>query len=128
MMRRRLRATVFVLAACLGPGSIPGQAATLPTEAALTATALSDERARLLSLLARAEVRAALLRHGVSAEQAAARVAALPDAEVALLQQRIDSMPAGGDVVGVAVFVFLVLLVTDILGLTKIFPFTRSIR
>ena len=31
-------------------------------------------------------------------------------------------------VIGVILFVFFVLLVTDILGFTKVFPFTRSIR
>jgi hypothetical protein len=31
-------------------------------------------------------------------------------------------------VVGAIVFIFVVLLVTDILGLTKVFPFTRSVR
>jgi hypothetical protein len=31
-------------------------------------------------------------------------------------------------VIGTIVFIFVVLLITDILGFTKIFPFTRSIR
>ena len=30
--------------------------------------------------------------------------------------------------IGMIVFIFLLLLITDILGFTKIFPFTRSIR
>ena len=38
-----------------------------------------------------------------------------------------DKAPAGG-IIGVILFVFFVLLVTDILGFTKVFPFTRSIR
>jgi UPF0716 family protein affecting phage T7 exclusion len=41
-------------------------------------------------------------------------------------------MPAGGDalgvVVGAAVLIFLILLVTDILGLTDIFPFVKKHR
>ena len=46
---------------------------------------------------------------------------------------QIDSLPAGADggisaLIGAVVFVFLVLLITYLLGLTKIFPFTRSIR
>jgi hypothetical protein len=41
---------------------------------------------------------------------------------------QIDAAPAGGDVLGVIIFIFVLLLVTDILGFTKIFPFTRSIR
>jgi hypothetical protein len=56
-------------------------------------------------------------------------VDALSDDEVAELSARIDALPAGGDgIVGAIVLVFLVLLLTDIVGLTKIFPFTRSIK
>jgi hypothetical protein len=40
----------------------------------------------------------------------------------------MDALPAGGDALGVALIVFLVLLFTDIMGYTKIFPFTRSSR
>jgi len=64
----------------------------------------------------------------VSASDAIARVQALSDAEVAQLADRVDQAPAGAGVVGVLFTVFLVLLVTDIMGLTKVFPFTRSIR
>lgn len=35
---------------------------------------------------------------------------------------------AGGEVIGVLFAILIILLVTDILGLTKVFPFTRSIR
>jgi hypothetical protein len=71
-----------------------------------------------------------MTRFGVDSDQAVERVAALSDEEVQRLAEKIDSTPvgAGGGVIGAVVFVFLVLLVTDILGFTKIFPFTRSIR
>jgi hypothetical protein len=63
----------------------------------------------------------------VSPEAALARVDALSDEEVAALAGRLDQLPAGGaDVLIVALIVFLVLLLTDILGYTKIFPFTRA--
>jgi hypothetical protein len=44
------------------------------------------------------------------------------------LAGRVDQAPAGGDVLGLLFTVFIVLLVTDILGLTKVFPFTRPVR
>jgi hypothetical protein len=65
---------------------------------------------------------------GVNTSDAQVRVAALTDAEAASLAGQIDSLPAGGDVVGALVLIFVILLVTDILGLTKVFPFTRSKR
>ena len=47
---------------------------------------------------------------------------------MAAMSQQLDNAPAGGDILGVVLTVFFVLLITDILGLTKVFPFTRSIR
>ena len=52
----------------------------------------------------------------------------MTDAEIAQLNQRIDQMPAGGDVLSIIFTVFIILLITDILGFTKVFPFTRSVR
>jgi hypothetical protein len=89
----------------------------------------AEQRARVLSLLDRADVAAGLQEHGLSADQARERVAALTDAEVEQLSQTIDTAPAGANsFLGVLVFIFVLLLVTDILGLTKVFPFTRSVR
>lgn len=86
-------------------------------------------RAHVLSYLDRPEVAAGLQERGVSADQARARVAALTDAEVDQLAQTLDNAPAGASgVVGALVLIFVLLLVTDILGLTKVFPFTRSAR
>ena len=89
----------------------------------------SDGHARLNAALARADVVAGLEARGVSVEQARARVAALSDAEAAHVADQIDQAPAGAaDALGVILFVFVLLLITDILGFTKIFPFTRSVR
>jgi UPF0716 family protein affecting phage T7 exclusion len=52
----------------------------------------------------------------------------MTDDEAAQLAAQLDSLPTGGSIVGAIVLVFLVLLITDILGFTKIFPFTRSVR
>ena len=46
-------------------------------------------------------------------------------AEAAQMADRLDEMPAGASVVGALFAVFVILLVTDILGLTNVFPFTR---
>ena len=100
------------------------------SQAALIATPTEHEG--LLRILERADVQQQLQAHGVTLEQAKARVAALSDAEAAQLMAQIDSLPAGGDGVGALIsallIVFLVLLLTDILGLTKVFPFTKPIK
>ena len=84
---------------------------------------------RLAALLDRADVAAALQARGVSLEAARERALSLSDAEAQQLMAQIDSAPAGGDgVLGTVIFIFVLLLITDILGFTKVFPFTRSIR
>ena len=107
---------------------LPAQAAMVGTDAAV----MAGDRARLGAIVDRAEVRAQLEAYGVRPAEAKARIAALSDEEAAQLAGQLESLPAGGDgagsLIGAIVFVFLVLLLTDILGLTKIFQFTRSIR
>ncbi len=128
------RWTARLVAACLSfAGFVHGAQATLiGTEQVAASQGLESaaaQRERLFATLARADVAAGLAERGVDLEQARARVAALTDDEVAAVAHRIDTAPAGaGDVLGTIVFIFVLLLVTDILGFTKVFPFTRSIR
>jgi len=80
----------------------------------------------LLNALEREEVRTALTSQGVDLEMAKARVSSMTDEEVRALNQRMDEMPAGGSIVGALVLVFLVLLFTDIMGWTDVFPFVNK--
>src|SRR5882762_5560769 len=75
---------------------------------------------------------AALERQGVSADSAKARVDALSDDEVEQVAARFDSLPAAGSGLETALvigfLVFVTLLITDILGFTKVFSFTRPAK
>ncbi len=93
---------------------------TTPAQAA-------DARAQVAAALDRPEVQAELVRQGVDPAAARERVAALSDEDATRLASHIDSAPAGG-IIGVILLVFFVLLITDIIGWTKVFPFTRSMR
>jgi len=62
---------------------------------------------------------------GVASEELSQRIAALSDQDLQELQTRFDQQTAGGDIVGAVVFVFIVLLITDIVGLTDVFPFVH---
>ena len=131
-MKRTQRLPAVVLSASiLNISAIhSAQAALVPTEeAARLATVSQTEsgHARLTAALARDDVRAEMLRQGVDPALAQERIAALTDDEATRLADQIDSAPAGG-IIGAILLVFFVLLITDILGLTKVFPFTRSIR
>jgi len=109
-----------------------GAGMPLPASAAIIATdqvAASAERDRVKSFLDRAEVQARMQALGVNPQAALARVDALSDDEVAALAGRLEQLPAGGtDIVSALLLVFIILLITDILGFTKIFPFTKPVQ
>ncbi len=121
-----------VIAGLLAVGTyLPAaNAALVGTEAVVQAAQAQHERERLQGLFARTDVQEKLVALGVDPAQVQARVDALTDEEVARLAERIDTLPAGGDglssVLDVALLVFLVLLITDLLGLTDVFPFTKK--
>ncbi len=87
----------------------------------------SDDKKFISDWLSRQDVANRLTQFGVSPDQAIERVASLSDADAQRLASEIEQAPAGG-FIGVVVFIFLLLLLTDILGLTKVFSFTRSVR
>ena len=104
------------------------QAALVSTEQVARSVAVEQGESahvKLNELLARADVQTQLELAGVSPADARDRIAALTDEEATLLAQQIENAPAGAGIVGAIVVIFLVLLVTDILGLTRVFPFTR---
>lgn len=102
------------------------QAAVVGTDASVAVAEHGQVKERLNELLARDDVRQALVAHGIDPAEAQARVDALTPAEARELAGRMESMPAAGtDLVGALLFIFVLLLVTDLLGLTDVFPFTR---
>lgn len=107
------------------------QAALVGTQDALAMDADKTvaQRDAVRNFLQRNDVTAQLEKLGIKAEDAQARVDTLTDSEVASIAGKLDQLPAGGNgIVGAIVFIFVLLLITDILGLTKVFPFTRSVK
>jgi len=101
------------------------QAGMIGTEAVVNAAQVQQDRERLRSTLNRADVQAQLIARGVDPAQVQARVDSLTDQEVQTLTGKMDQLPAGGDGLGLLVLLFIVLLITDILGFTNIFPFVK---
>ena len=129
------RTVARVLVVCISFAGLPipaAQAELIATDRIEAAEQALPARLFLGSLLDRGDVRAALEAKGVRPEDAKARVAALSDDEIEQLAARIDSLPAGGSgfetVLWLAFLVFLILLITDILGFTKVYPFTRPAK
>ncbi|GED21870.1 PA2779 family protein [Halomonas halmophila] len=129
-MKRLSRLLSPLLIAALVLGSLPAVAASPQTDLVgtaevLEASTIQQDRERIREVLAREDVQRQLKLQGVDADEVKSRVAALSDAEVSEMADRLDQMPAGASVVGALFAVFVILLVTDILGLTDVYPFTR---
>lgn len=121
----------FVIFAFLWLGlQLPAaQAGIVGTEIIVSNAQAQQDRAQIMDLLDRKDIQEQLISHGVNVEQAKARVDSLSDAETHTLAGQLNTLPAGGDsILGVIVLIFLVLLVTDILGLTNVFPFVKKHR
>ena len=126
-MRRVI--SIFLIVSLAGMGlPLPAQAGMLPTDSVVA----SPAKDRVTTFLNRTDVRAQLESMGVNPADAKARVASLTDDEASQLAAKIDNLPAGGDgfgaLIGALLIVFIVLLITDILGVTKVFPFTKPIK
>jgi len=107
-------------------------AALVGTERVFDAERVQNARELIHGLMAREDIQAALVREGIDPREAQARAESLSDAEAVRLAGVIETLPAGGDAVGLIVFsillVFIILLVTDIMGYTDVFPFTKKHR
>ncbi|MBI3561701.1 MAG: PA2779 family protein [Gammaproteobacteria bacterium] len=101
-------------------------AAIVTTEQLVSAKEIDVKREQIRDWLARDDVRELLVSRGVDPQQAKERVASMTDNEVVGIANKIDTMPAGGDVLGLLLLIFLVLIVTDILGITDVFTFIKK--
>jgi hypothetical protein len=120
--------SLLLAVSLLGAQIGPVQAGMVGTAQVLAAEQGRLDRNRLASLLERQDLQRQLSAMGVDVEHAKDRVASLTDAEVAQINQRIAELPAGGDVLGVILLIFIILVITDALGATDIFPFVHPIR
>lgn len=129
ILRQTLSIVLIAAIFSLGLPMRPAQAALLGTEALLQQ---SVDRQQLRDFLKRMDVRAEMEKLGVSADEALARVDSMTDLEVAQINSKLAQLPAGGDAIGglisALLFIFIVLLITDIVGLTHVFPFVSHKR
>lgn len=116
-----------VLLSLLSVITLPVQAAMLNTQQLVQESSIISERAKLNAMMQREDIQSQFLEMGVSPEEVQQRVAALTDAEVAQLNHQMEQVPAGGDILGVVVLIFLVFIITDVIGATDVFPFVHSV-
>ena len=113
--------------------SIPCQsvlAALINTETVMNSVPGDEARDQLKQFLAREDVRAALIAHGIDPMEAKKRIDTLSDDEVIRISDQINQLPAGGGAVEfllvVILALFLVLVILDLTGVTDVFTFIKS--
>ena len=108
------------------------QAKMVGTDTMIAEQQALDQQAQVADFMAREDVKQIMTQYGVDPVEAQQRVDSLSDEELAEIASSIDQLPAGCGgicvVVGAAVLIFLVLLITDIVGLTHVFPFVNHSR
>jgi len=104
-------------------------AAMIDTEAVIDMARGQQVRDYLNRIMAREDVQAVFTSYGINPLEAKARLDTLSDAEIVRLYDQIEQLPAGGSSLGTAFIavgvIFIVLFITDILGYTDVFSFTR---
>lgn len=105
---RRLGGAVITLMLALGATPV-AQAGMVDTDRVLDE--VRSQRQSLLQALERDEVRAQLESMGVAGADARQRVARLTDTEIRALHQRVNSLPAGGNISTVELLLIIILIV-----------------
>lgn len=123
----------LILSLLISTFPVSGFAAeNVSTDQLLAESALQADRALIQDLMSRAEMREQMELLGVDPNEALERVNTMSDNEVRQVAAEIRTSPAGsgglGTIVGAAVTIFVILLITDILCLTSFFNFTRCVR
>lgn len=123
-----MRRFTLALAAIFGFMTIAmsaAQAGLVSVEQYAAPAAAAGQRAQVQAFLQRADVQAQLVELGVDPQVAQERVAALSESELARAAD-LAAQPAGASAAGAIVFIFVLLLITDLLGLTDVFSFVRK--
>ena len=104
-------------------------ASALAADANRIEIAADSHRDRVSQFLQRDDVRRELAARGIDPGKVQAKVNALDRRELDRLAREIDQAALNGQPVlpifAVGLFAFIVLLVTDLLGVTRVFPFIR---
>ena len=87
-----------------------------------------ENKQSVKAFLDRDDVKQQLVDMGVSPTDVDARINAMTAAELAQLNANLQDAPAGAGLVGVVLTIFIVFVITDVIGATDIFPFIRPVN
>jgi len=104
------------------------QAAMISNDMIINHAQHSSAKAELIQTINRSDVKQQLLNMGVKPADIESRINLMTHEEIAQLNQQIDELPAGGSILGVLLIIFIVFVITDIIGATDIFPFIKPVN
>lgn len=107
---------------------LPAQAAMIGNQQIIQQHLPLQTRDSLQQLLQQDSARQQLQAWGVSPEQIKNRIGSLTDAELARINSQLDNRNAGGSILGILLIIFIVFVITDVIGATDIFPFIHPIN
>lgn len=117
---------ISILCPMLVLGMSQASAAVFSSEQVIANQQFNFNKQQVLSYVDSAEVQNKLIELGVSPADARHRIANMTAEELSALNSQMNEMPAGG-IVGVVVTVLVVVVVTDLMGLTDVYPFINPI-
>ena len=126
LFNRILTLTVSVLLIC-APVS-QAQAAIIANAQLIDQVQLANDKEALLQTINRVDLQEQLLVMGVTTADIESRINQMTQQEIAQLNQQINELPAGGDVLGIILIIFIVFVITDVIGATDIFPFIHPVK
>ena len=104
------------------------QAAIIANAQLIDQVQQANDRDALLQTINRVDVQEQLLGMGVSTAELESRVNQMTQQEITQLNQQINELPAGGDALGIIVLIFIIFIITDVIGATDIFPFIHPVN
>jgi hypothetical protein len=125
-LRRPTAALLSILLALMP--MLPAQAAMIGNEQIVNQSLSVQTRDSLRQLFEQDTARQQLQAWGVSPDQINTRINSLTDAELARINQQVGDLNAGGNVLGILLVIFIIFVITDVIGATDIFPFIHPVN
>ena len=125
-LRRPTAALLSILLALMP--MLPAQAAMIGNEQIVNQSLSVQTRDSLRQLFEQDTARQQLQAWGVNHDQINTRIYSLTDAELTRINQQVGDLNAGGNVLGILLVIFIVFVITDVIGATDIFPFIHPVN
>ena len=125
-LRRPTAALLSILLALMP--MLPAQAAMIGNEQIVNQSLSVQTRDSLRQLFEQDTARQQLQAWGVSPDRINTRINSLTDAELARINQQVGDLNAGGNILGILLVIFIVFVITDVIGATDIFPFIHPVN